>query len=137
MDFPLENSPAPDSLDQLRTIGGAIARRAKAAGGASALVGFGSRDVTFSQLLSSISSFAAHLAKAGLQREDRVGLLVPPGVPGGHLVVALASNITLVPINPALTPHEIIELFNINRLDAVVIPRWLETSARSVILEQA
>ena len=55
---------------------------------------------------------------------------------GGQLVVALASNTTLVPINPALTPHEVIEFAGGSGLHAIVIPCWLETEARSAILEQ-
>jgi oxalate---CoA ligase len=127
--------PASGSLADVETIGSAIASRAKTAGDSPALVGVGYRDITFSQLLSSISSFAPRLAHAGLGREDRVGLLVPPGVPGGHLVVALASNVTLVPVNPALTVHEIIEMSEVTGLSAVVIPQWLETAARSAMLQ--
>ena len=119
-----------------RTIGSAIAGQAMAAGSSVALVGVGLPDVSFSQLCSSISSFAGYLATAGLGPEDRVGLLVPPGVAGGQLVVALACNVTLVPVNPALTLHEMIEVCKVRGLKAIVIPRWLETPARSVMLEQ-
>jgi len=127
---------APDSSEQVRTIGSAIAQRAKNASGLSAFVSVGSRDITFAQLFSSISSFAGDLANAGIRREDRVGLLVPPGVSGGQLVVALASNVTLVPVNPALTPHETMEVCKVSRLKALVIPRWLETPARAAMQEQ-
>jgi acyl-CoA synthetase (AMP-forming)/AMP-acid ligase II/thioesterase domain-containing protein len=119
----------------LRTIPAALARRAAGAGHAPALVGVGSEVVTFSQLLASIRAVARDLANAGLRREDRVGLLVPPGVKGGQLVVALASNVTLVPVNPALTARETVDLVRMGKLDAFVIPQWLETPARSAILE--
>ena len=119
-----------------RTIGTAIARWAAARHGGPALVGAGSQQVTFAQLLSLISCFARQLADAGVRAEDRVGLLVPPGMPGGQLVVALASNVTLVPINAALTPREVIEFIGDSGLQAIVIPDWLETKARSAILEQ-
>lgn len=134
--FPAVVHRAAGPLDDARTIRSALARRAATAGGSPALVGFGSPDITFSQLVASISSFADQLADAGLRREDRVGLLVPAGASGGQLVVALASNITLVPVNPALTLHEMIEASKVNRLNALVIPRWLETPTRAGLLEQ-
>lgn len=129
-------SSRTDWTRQVRTIGDAIARWARARGDSVALAGFGSRDTTFSELLSSISSFACHLQDAGLRRGDPVGLLVPAGVSGARLVVALASNITLVPVNPALTLHELTEFSKVSGLKAVVIPGWLETPAASAFLGQ-
>jgi oxalate---CoA ligase len=119
-----------------RCIGGVIAARALDAGRCAALVGPGFRDVLFGELADSIATVAAQLGMAGLNREDRVGLLVPPGVPGGQLVVALASNIALVPLNPALTASEMTELAKATRLGAVVIPKWLDAPARDAMLEQ-
>lgn len=127
-------SPAEDLA--VATIGSAIARRAAAAADSAALVGVGCPTVSFSQLLSSISAFAGQLASAGLRREDRVGLLVPADVAGGQLVVALACNVTLVPVNPALTVHEMMEVCKASGLRAIVIPGWLDTPARSALLEQ-
>jgi len=127
---------APRSPDRVRSIGDAIARRAEAAGASPALVGAEAGDITFSQLRSCISCLAGQLANAGLQREDRVGLLIPPGVSGGQLIVALASNVALVPLNPALTAHELVEAAKVGNLKAVVIPRWLETHTRAALLEQ-
>ena len=119
------------------TIRDAIARHADAAGESSlALVGCGSRSVTFKQLRASIASVGDDLAAAGLGPGDRVGLLVPPGVSGAQLVVALASNVTLVPVNPSLTPHEIADSAKVAGLSALVIPRSLDTPARSIMLEQ-
>jgi oxalate---CoA ligase len=128
---------ARESTHEADSIGAAISRWAKAAGNAVALAGVGSKEVTFSQLLASIHSFAHHLGCAGVRREDRVGLLVPPGLAGGQLAVALTCNVTLVPINPALTSHELIELVKVSGLNAIVIPRWLHAPARSAVFEQA
>lgn len=118
---------------QARTIGTAIARWAAAGSGSPALVGAGGRRITFAQLSSLICAFASQLAQAGVRAEHRVGLLVPPGIDGGQLAVALASNATLVPINPALTPREVIEFAGASGLDAIVIPRWLAIEPRSVM----
>jgi acyl-CoA synthetase (AMP-forming)/AMP-acid ligase II len=132
----LQNAQAREQADPCRTIGHAIAWRARVTGDSPALVDAESCSVTFSQLHDCIVSIAGRLASAGLTREDRVGLLVPPGALGGQLVVALASNTTLVPLNPALTPPEITEASKSTDLKAIVIPEWLETPARPAILAQ-
>lgn len=111
---------APERPLPVATLGDAIARWARERGDAPALVGAGSPEVTFSELGASISSCAAQLQSVGLRRHDRVGLIVPPGISGGRLAVALASNATLVPLSPALTPHEIAELARASALDALV-----------------
>jgi acyl-CoA synthetase (AMP-forming)/AMP-acid ligase II/thioesterase domain-containing protein/acyl carrier protein len=54
----------------------------------------------------------------------------------GRLAVALATNTTLVPLNPALTPPEIIEVAKGAEVKAIVIPGWLDTPARPAILAQ-
>jgi oxalate---CoA ligase len=118
------------------TIGVAIEGWANAQGDAPALVSLPSGKITFSQLQSSISLFAAQLANAGIGREHRVGLPVPAGAAGGRLVVALASNTTLVPMNPALTPDETIGFAKESGLDAIVIPAWVQTPARPALLAQ-
>lgn len=116
------------------TIGDAIAGHARTAGDSLALVGCASRSVTFKQLLASVSAVGDDLAAAGLGAGDRVGLLVPPGLFGGQLVVALASHVTLVPMNPSLTPHEIVDFVTVASLAALVIPRSLDTPARAAML---
>lgn len=83
-----------------------------------------------------MSAVGDALAATGLGAGDRVGLLVPPGLFGGQLVVALASHVTLVPVNPSLTPHEIVDFATLASLAAVVIPRSLDTPARAAMLAQ-
>lgn len=138
--LPLIEHPPPEPAHRLpanvQSIADAIALRAAATRRSPALVGLGTAEVSFAQLLASISSFATVLADAGLRREDRVGLLVPAGISGAQLVVALASNITLVPINPALTPPEIVEISQVSGLEAIVIPAWLEPPSLSVLMDQ-
>jgi oxalate---CoA ligase len=120
-----------------RTVGNAIGRWAAAAPGSPALVGADSQQITFSALMASISGFARRLANAGVRPEHRVGLLVPPGMPGAQLAVALASNVALAPINPALKPNEVVEFVRVSKLHAIVIPQWLEKSdTREAVLEQ-
>src|SRR5512134_2979140 len=134
--LPLRNAQAGEWAEECRTIGEAIAWQARVRGGSPALVDAESHGVTFAQLQTCIASFAGDLARAGLTREDRVGLLVAPGALGAQLVVALAANTTLVPLNPALTPPEIIEVAKRAELKAIVIPRWLDTPGRPAILAQ-
>lgn len=118
-----------------RTIASAIAGWAARDGAAPALVSADARH-TFSGLAALVDRFAAQLAAAGIGPEHRVGLLVPPGIAGGQLAVALASSTTLVPINPALKPEEVIDLAVVTGLHAIVIPRWLKTEARSAMLQR-
>ncbi|HEU4351451.1 MAG TPA: AMP-binding protein, partial [Burkholderiales bacterium] len=132
--LPLRNAHAGEWADHCRTIGEAIAWQARVRGGSPALVDAESDGVTFAQLHTCIASFAGHLARAGLTREDRVGLFVPTGAQGAQLLVALAANTTLVPLNPALTPAEIIEVAKRAEVKAIVIPAWLDTPARPAIL---
>ena len=132
----LPNAQAGEWADRCRTIGEAIAWHARVRGGSPALVDTESRGVTFAQLHACVASLAGHLARARLTREDRVGLLVPPGALSGRLAVALAANTTLVPLNPALTPPEIIEVAKRAEVKAIVIPGWLDTPVRPAILAQ-
>ena len=137
---PFESAAGAERLngaaDEPGTIGNAIAARAACAGNTPALVGADSQPVTYSELVSLIFRFRRELADAGLRAGHRVGLLVPPGMPGGELAVALGCNVTLVPINPALKAQEVIESAGVSRLHAIVIPRWLETEVRAAILQQ-
>lgn len=132
-------SAPPEQLDgtgaSSRTIGGAIARWAARGGASAALVSTDSSH-TFSELAACTRRVATQLAAAGVRTEHRVGLLVPPGIAGGQLAVALASSTTLVPINPALKPAEVIDLAVVTGLHAIVIPRWLKTEARSAMLQR-
>lgn len=127
---------AAERPQAVQTIADSIAAQAQARGASPALIGIGAQPVTFTQLLSSISSIAQDLAQAGLRRDDLVGLLVPSGIAGGRLMVALASNITVVPVNPALTLQEMTEVAKVSGLTAIVIPSGLASASRSAMLEQ-
>lgn len=127
---------ATRAAGEIRTIASAIARNAESRPDAPAFVDAVPQTITFSRLAEAVASFARLLAEAGLRRDDRVGLVVPPGLAGGLLVVSLACNATLVPINPSLKPDEIGELARLTRLKAAVIPRWIGADARAILLEQ-
>ena len=92
--------------------GVAIPLLAKHPADRAALVDWEGAEVRYSQLASSIESLAGQLTDAGLGREDRVGLLVPSGISGAHLVVALAV-LALV-------------------TDPTAFPRWASGLARAV-----
>jgi oxalate---CoA ligase len=125
-----------EPTDDARTIGNAIARRTAAAATAPALVGVGAQLITYAGVASLNSRFAFALANAGLRADHRIGLLVPSDMAGGQLALALACNATLVPINPALKPQEVIEMASVSGLHAIVIPRWMETETRAAMLQQ-
>lgn len=119
------------------TIGSAIERHAALRANAPALRSLAGQPITFAELHSCVCRAGAHLAEAGIGSEDRVGLLVPPGLEGGQLVVALASHATLVPLNPALTASEISQACRISGVKALVVPSWMDTSSRGAALQRS
>ena len=120
----------------IRSIAEAITIRARASRDSPALIGPQGEQVSFGQLLACINSFATLLSNAGLSRDDHVGLVVPVGLQGAQLVVALACNVALVPMNPALTPQEMVEMSRVSGLRAVVIPAGLASPSTLALLDE-
>jgi hypothetical protein len=106
-------------LESPHTVGGAIARRARRTPDKPALIGIDEPCVTFAQLASAMSSARDELARAGLTREDRVGVVVQPGLAGAQLLVSLACNIVAVPIDPALSAAGIAQLIDTTGIKAL------------------
>lgn len=113
------------------TLEAAVKAHAGSAPDSLALVDDKGLSVTYSELEKLVRDLDAAFAASGIGRNDRVGLIVPPGLPGAQLVVAIACNATLVPINPALKKPEISELAATYQLQVLVIPSWIpqETAA--------
>jgi len=89
-------------LEPPHTVGGAIARRARRAPARPALIGADGASLSYAALAGAISAARWQLQDAGLRREDRIGTILPPGVAGARLLVSLACNVSVVPIDPAL-----------------------------------
>ena len=109
-------------LEPPHTVGGAIARRARRAPARPALIGADGASLSYAALAGAISAARWQLQDAGLRREDRIGTILPPGVAGARLLVSLACNICVVPIDPALEADAI---------DAVVDATGIKALARA------
>jgi thioesterase domain-containing protein len=106
-------------LEPPHTVGGAMAWRARRAPDKPALVAIDEPCVTFADLASAISAAREELVRAGLTRQDRVGVVVQPDAAGAQLLVSLACNITAVPIDPALTAAGIAQLIDATGIKAL------------------
>ena len=104
-------------LEPPHTVGGAIARIARRAPDRPALVD--ERIVTYNELAAAIAETRDQLAEAGLRRDDRVAALMPQGIAGARLLVALACNIGVVPVDPHLTAEALAELIDATGIKAL------------------
>ncbi|HEX6155722.1 MAG TPA: thioesterase domain-containing protein [Burkholderiales bacterium] len=107
-------------LEPPHTVGGAIARRARRAPATPALVGADGASVSYAALAGAIAATRLQLGEAGLRREDRIGAILPPDLAGARLLVALASNISVLPIDPELEADAIDALVDATGIKALV-----------------
>jgi acyl-CoA synthetase (AMP-forming)/AMP-acid ligase II/thioesterase domain-containing protein len=113
-----------DVLPGANTIGDAIAHWARRQPTQPALLDL-ERTVSWAQLHACVEATGQELARFGLAATHRVGLVVPEGLAGAQLVLGLCCHCLLVPINPALTPSELVDAAAQTRLDALVVPQPL------------
>ena len=106
-------------LEPPHTVGGAIARRARRAPEHPALVDAGGASVSYAELAEAIAAARRELEEAGLRREDRIGAILPPDAAGARLLVSLACNTSVVPIDPALAPEAIDALVDATGIKAL------------------
>lgn len=76
----------------------------------------GRGDVSFGDLRSEIDRLAGQLAAAGVERNDRVAIVLPNGPEMATIFVAVASCATAAPLNPAYREEEF--RFYLDDLDA-------------------
>lgn len=108
-----------------RGIGEVLASWARQQGDRLALVGV-DESVTWSQLHASVQAIGGELARRGLGPAHRVGLVVPDGPAAAQLILGICCHCSLVPINPASKPVEMIQTAAETRLDALVVPASLQ-----------
>ena len=107
-------------LEPPQTVGGAIERIARREPGRPALVD--KTVLTYGELAAAIAETREKLAEAGLRRDDRVAALMPQGIAGARLLVALACNIGVVPVDPQLTPEALAALIDATGIKALARP---------------
>src|SRR4051812_2290908 len=89
-----------------------IRRNAEERPSSPAFVSQGVATIDYMSLVLFLDDAAEALAEAGCGPHTRVGLVVPPGLRGALMVVAVASQAQLVPLNPALPSAELREQLN-------------------------
>lgn len=72
-----------------------------------------------------------HLRRAGIDRQDRVGIVFPPGVELARALLGVMSGAVAAPLNPAYTQAEF--EFNLHDLgvSALLLPQGFASSARA------
>lgn len=99
-----------------------------------AIVAPNSRTLTYGALRAQVASFGAALRRAGIGCEGRVAIVMPDGPELAVAIAATACHAAAVPLNPALTSSELDSLFTMLRIDAVVVPGWLDIPARGAAM---
>jgi acyl-CoA synthetase (AMP-forming)/AMP-acid ligase II/thioesterase domain-containing protein/acyl carrier protein len=120
------------SLLMPQTIADAVARHAAYGPDRPAIVGTGFAPFSFRGLDFFIRQTGEHLRAAGIGRRSRVGIMLPRGPEGALLVVAVASHAISVPLNPNRPEAELEEELGRVRLDALVLPSWVDSPASAV-----
>jgi acyl-CoA synthetase (AMP-forming)/AMP-acid ligase II/thioesterase domain-containing protein len=110
------------SLADATAIGEVLAGHARQRGEVPALVPATRAPVTFGALGQLIDSLQGQLAAAGIGPGARVGLAFPRGLDAAILSLGVSSAATLVPLNIALPPAELVRELALLRLHALVFP---------------
>jgi oxalate---CoA ligase len=112
-----------------QTIADALARHAAYEPDRPAIVGTGFAPFSFRGLDVFVRQIGEQLRAAGIGRRSRVGIMLPRGPEGALLVVAVASHAISVPLNPNRPEAELEEEIGRVRLDALVLPSWVDLPA--------
>jgi acyl-CoA synthetase (AMP-forming)/AMP-acid ligase II/thioesterase domain-containing protein/acyl carrier protein len=79
-----------------------------------------------------IKQIGEYLRAAGIGPQSRIGILLPPGPEGAVLGVAIACHAISVPLNSNRPESEIEEELAKIRLDALVLPSWVDSPALAI-----
>jgi acyl-CoA synthetase (AMP-forming)/AMP-acid ligase II len=80
-----------------------------------------------------IKQIGEHLRAAGIGPQSRIGIMLPPGPEGAVLSVAIACHAISVPLNSNRPESEIEEELARTRLDALVLPSWVDSCAEKLL----
>src|SRR5262249_38067119 len=105
--------------------------QAKAPGRA-AILGPGHRPLTFAALRVCVSDAVCTLRRLGVNRSDRVAVVLPNGPDAAVAIIAVASAAICVPLNPNFTADEWHRYFAALRVAALVTRPDLGSASRSV-----
>jgi oxalate---CoA ligase len=120
-----------------QTLAEAIAQHAVRDPNRPAIVGTQFAPFSFRELDLWIKQIGEQLRTAGIGPHSRVGIMLPPGPEGAVLGVAVASHAISVPLNSNRPEPEIEEELARDRLDALVLPNWVDSSALAIAQRSA
>ena len=115
-----------------RSIGDVIAQHAANEPNRPAIVGTTFSAFSFRELDAWIRQIGLQLNAAGIGPHSRVGIMLPHGPEGAMLALAVASHAISVSLSPNRPDIEIEQTFARLRLDALVLPSWVDQPASVV-----
>ena len=119
--------PAACVMPQMpRSIGEVIAQHAAHEPNRLAIVGTTFAAFSFRELDLWIKQIGVQLHAAGIGPHSRVGIMLPRGPEGAMLALAVASHAISVSLNPNRPDIEIEQELARLRLDALVLPSWVD-----------
>ena len=104
------------------TLRGMLEARARQTPDAAAIVAPGRVPLAYRALLAQVDGAVATLARAGLGRRARIGLVAPPGPEMAVALLAVASAAVCVPLNPAFAAPELDAILAETKVDALIAP---------------
>lgn len=99
---------------------------------APAIIAPGRSPLTYGGLYRHIGKVVKTLRAKGLNPDDRIGLVLPNGPEMASAIFAVAAGATCVPLNPAYSLDEFAFFLDYFGVNALIVQKGLDTSARSV-----
>jgi acyl-CoA synthetase (AMP-forming)/AMP-acid ligase II/acyl carrier protein len=94
-----------------------------------AIVTPGKPALTYADLGRTLDTMAARLAGAGFGRGARIGIALPDGTGFALVLAAACSAATGAPLNPSLDEDALVRLLVAMRIDALVVPEFVDSAA--------
>jgi oxalate---CoA ligase len=88
--------------------------------------------LTYDALQRQIDGIGAELKRAGIDAGSRIAVVLPDGPELAVAIAGVACHSTAVPLNPNLTGAELDDLFESQRLEAVILSDWVDSPAREI-----
>lgn len=116
----------------IRSIPGLLAARATGSGQRTVFLSPGRPDLSYEVLLQQVNDAVAALNAHGIQRDDRVAVVLPNGPEMAVTFVAVASGATAAPLNPAYKTDELNFYFSDLDAKALIVDPALDSPAAEV-----
>jgi oxalate---CoA ligase len=92
----------------------------------------GRRPLTYGRLMRQVENTVAALSSLGLQRNDRVAVVLPNGPEMAVAFLGIASGATCAPLNPAYREEEFDFYLSDLNVRALIVPADMESPARRI-----